>query len=188
MHWLHLRDHFPSPLLHMAASMILIMVPYVAVVLIWEHVWGRDTLVGCVLWERGFPHFCIPCSNGSRGGDMATKTKHLSLYEVGHEISWSTWAMTLLNHWEKLFYEFPCHVLKHQLGKLRCDHLGNYWYLSYLHETFSILLTWMPYDDDSLFIIYGMICTTMIHKVGGKIFGDPVFFLPLGGNTFAAQE
>ena len=29
LHWLHLRDHFPSPLLHMAANMILLMVPLV---------------------------------------------------------------------------------------------------------------------------------------------------------------
>ena len=34
MRWLHMRDHYPSPLLHMEASMISIMIPYAEDVLI----------------------------------------------------------------------------------------------------------------------------------------------------------
>ena len=68
-----------------------------------------------------------------------------------------------------------------KLGKMHCE-------LSDLHETYINPLTWMPYDGDFLFIIYGMVWANMIHNVGGKIFGDPVSFLPLGGSNFAAQE
>ena len=34
LHWLHMRDHCPSPLLYMAASMILLMIPHAEDVLI----------------------------------------------------------------------------------------------------------------------------------------------------------
>ena len=185
-----MRDDFPSPLLHMASSMIIIVVPYVGVVLIFiGSMIGREThWLDLSLGKEIHHTFCTTSSKGSMGGDMATTKKHLFLYEVGHEIDWSTWAMTLINNWEKRFYELPCNVVQQQLGKLHCDHLGNCWYLSSLHETFNIPLTWMPYDDDFLFIICGMIWASMIDNVGGKIFGDPIFFLPLGGNIFAAQE
>ena len=65
MHWLQLRDHCPSPLLHMTASRVLIMVPYVDVFFI---------LVGSMI--GGMPHWldvslggeishiiCITCYN-----------------------------------------------------------------------------------------------------------------------------
>ena len=29
--------------------------------------------------------FCIACSNGNMRGDMATTSKHMFLYEVGHD-------------------------------------------------------------------------------------------------------
>ena len=51
----------------------------------------------------------------------------------------------------------PHDVLKHQLEKLHCNHLGNCWYLPALHETFNIFLIWMTYGDDVLFIIYEMV-------------------------------
>ena len=34
----------------------------------------------------------------------------------------------------------PYHFLKQQFGKLRCDHLGDYWYILVQHETFNISL------------------------------------------------
>ena len=90
----------------------------------WEHDWGRDTLVGLSFGEEDSHTFCITCSNGSMGDDMATTVKHLFLYEVGHKIDW------------------------------------------------------IPYDDQILFIIYGMVCANLIHNVGEEIFGDLVFILP----------
>ena len=112
--WLHLRDHCPSPLLHMETSMVLIMVPYVSFVLISirSMIGGETHWVDVSFGEEDSHIFCITCSKGSMGDDMATATKHLSLYEVGHEIDWSTWAMTLINHWEKIFYELSCHVVQ----------------------------------------------------------------------------
>ena len=36
--------------------------------------------------------FCITCSNGSMGGDMATIEKHLPFHEVGHGIDLMTYG------------------------------------------------------------------------------------------------
>ena len=38
----------------------------------------------CPFGKR-IPTFCIACSNGSMGGDMATIVKNLFPFEVGHE-------------------------------------------------------------------------------------------------------
>ena len=94
--------------------MILIMVPYVAIVLIFigSMIGGETHWLDVSFGEEDSHTFCITCSNGSMGGDMPTTAKHLFLYEVVHEIDWSTWAMTLLNYWEKRFYELPCHVVQ----------------------------------------------------------------------------
>lgn len=98
----------------MAASMVLIMVPYVVVILIFiGSMIGRETHWLDVSFGEEDSHiFCITCSKGSMGDDMAITTKHFYLYEVGHDIDWSTWAMILMNHWGKLFYELPCHVVQ----------------------------------------------------------------------------
>ena len=49
-------------------------------------------------------------------------------------------------------------------------------------------IDWIPYDDQVLFIIYGMVWASLIHNVGGQIFGGLVFILPLEGNIIAAQD
>ena len=44
MHWLHMRDHFTSPLLYMVASMTLVMIPYAKKVLnFFENMVGGET-------------------------------------------------------------------------------------------------------------------------------------------------
>ena len=74
----------------MAASMILIVVPYVFVVLtfIGSMIGGETHWLDVSFGEEDPHNFYITCSNGSMGGDMATTTKQLFLYEVGHEIYW----------------------------------------------------------------------------------------------------
>ena len=98
----------------MVAIMVLIMVPYVVVVLVFigSMIGGMAHWLVVSLGEEISHIVCITCSKWSIGDDMATKKKHLSLYEVGHEIDWSTWAMTPTLHWEKIFYELPCHVVQ----------------------------------------------------------------------------
>ena len=49
-------------------------------------------------------------------------------------------------------------------------------------------IDWMSYDDQVLFIIYGMVWASLIHNVGEEIFGGIVFILPLEGNIIAAQD
>ena len=136
LHWLHLRDHCPSPLLHMATSMMLIMIPFVDVVIIFSGsmIGGETHWLDVSLGEEISHTFCITCSKGSMGDDMATIVKHLLIYEVVYGIDL------------------------------------------------------IPYGDDFLFIIYGMVWASMIHNVGGKLFGDLVLFLPLEGNFIAAQD
>ena len=50
------------------------------------------------------------------------------------------------------------------------------------------MIGWIPYDDEFQLITYEMIWTSMIHSVGGEIFGGLIFILPLEGNYFAAQD
>ena len=82
---------------------------------------GETHWLDVSLGEEDSHAFCSTCSKGRMGDEMATTVKHLSLYEVGHEIN-------------------------------------------------------------------GMIWVNMIHNVGGKIFGGIRSFLPLEGNTIAAQN
>ena len=71
MRWLHLRDHCPSPLLHMVASMILIMIPYVSIVLIFIGIMirGETHWLDVSFGEEDSHTFCSTCSKGSMGGD-----------------------------------------------------------------------------------------------------------------------
>ena len=86
LHWMHFRDHFPSHLLHMAASMILIFSPYGSIVVVFmRSMLGRETHEVNVSFEGEIPHtICTKCSKGNMGYDMVTLIAHLSLYEVNH--------------------------------------------------------------------------------------------------------
>ena len=67
LHWLHLRDHCPSPLFHIAASMTLIMIPYAKGVLIFVgNMIGRKTnWLDVSLGEEISHAFCTTCFKGS---------------------------------------------------------------------------------------------------------------------------
>ena len=82
----------------------------------------------------------------------------------------------------------PHDDLTQQLERLRCIHLRNHWYHPKLHITFKIFLIWMPYGDEVPFILYGMVWANMLHDNRERIFGDPVFFLPLEGNLITTQD
>ena len=72
LRWLHLRDHFPSPLLHMAASMILNMVPYVDVVLIFvgRMLGGETHWLDVSLGNENSHTFYAPHFNRSMGDGL----------------------------------------------------------------------------------------------------------------------
>ena len=104
-----MRDHCPSPLLYMEASMVLLMIPHAEDVLIFVGgmVRGETHLLGVSLGE-GSPHFFYTtCSKGSMRNYMATIAYYLFLYDVDHMFCWSTWGMPLMRNWEDLFYGLP---------------------------------------------------------------------------------
>ena len=67
LHWLHMRDHYPSPLFYMAASMISIMIPYVEDVLIFvgSMVGGEIHWLDVSFGEVISHTFCTTCFKGS---------------------------------------------------------------------------------------------------------------------------
>ena len=79
--------------------MILIMVPYVFVVLIFigSMFGGEEHWLDVSFGKEDSHTFCITCSNGSMGGDMATIEKHFFIYEVGHEIDWMPYGGDFLS-------------------------------------------------------------------------------------------
>ena len=89
----------------MAPSIILIMVPYVDVVsiLIGRMIRGETHWMDVSFGEENSHIFCSTCSKGSMGYDMATTTKHLSLYVEGHEIDGMIWANMIHNVRGKIF-------------------------------------------------------------------------------------
>ena len=91
LRWLHLRDHCPYHLLHMAASMILSLALYDAIISIFmRSMVGREAhWMDVSLGRENLHIFCSTCSKGSVGDDMVTTTKHFSLYEVSHRIEWT---------------------------------------------------------------------------------------------------
>ena len=77
-----MRDPYPSPLLHMAAIMISIMIPYAedGIIFVGNMV-GRKTHWWDVSLGEEISHtFCTTCFRGSMGKDMATIVDHLFLY------------------------------------------------------------------------------------------------------------
>ena len=104
--WLHMREHIPSYLSQMAASMLLIIIPQAKYVLIFVGgiVGGKAHLLNVPLGE-GVPHsFCIACFHGSMRLCMATMIDHLSLCKVSHMF---VGDMPLICIGEEFFYGLP---------------------------------------------------------------------------------
>ena len=110
-----MRDHCPSPLLHMAASMTLIVIPYVDDVLIFvgNMIGGKAHWLDVSMGEEISHTFYASCFKGSMGDGIVTTIYHLFLYEVGHMIAWNTWDMPVINIWVEFFYELPCWKVIH---------------------------------------------------------------------------
>ena len=101
-----MREHIPSYLSHMAASILLVMIPQVEYVLIFVGgiVGGKAHLLNVPLGE-GVPHsYCIACFHGSMRFGMATMMNHLSLCKVSHML---VGDMPLICIGEEIFYGFP---------------------------------------------------------------------------------
>ena len=111
-----MRDHFPSHLLHMAASMILILVPYVAKFSIYVgSMFWRETHWMDVSFGKDDSHLvCSTCSKGSMGDSMVTIAKHLVHYEVSHMIDW----MPYDDDFQLITYEMVWASLFHNIGEI----------------------------------------------------------------------
>jgi len=59
---------------------------------------------------------------------------------------------------------------------------------NFIHHEVSHEVELIPYDDVFQLITYEMIWASLIYNIGGEIFGDLVFILPLEGNIIAAQD
>ena len=105
--WLQMRNHCPSPVLHMVASMTLIVIPYVDDVLI---IVG-DMIGGMTHWLDvsigNETSHTSSCFKGSMGHYMAAIVYHLFPYGVSHTIDLSLWGEPLMSMWEEFFYELP---------------------------------------------------------------------------------
>ena len=122
-----MRDHCPSPLLYMAAIMILLMIPHAEDVLIFlgGMVGGEAHLLDMSLGEESPYFFCTTCPKGSMRNYMATIAYHLFLYDVDYRFGWSTWGMPLMSNWEEIFYESPSWKVIHFI-----------WMIAWRGETF----------------------------------------------------
>ena len=82
--------YFPAPHETFSISFILllIMIPIAAIFLTtMGSMIGEEThWLNVFFWEEDSHTFCIACSNGRMGGEMATISKHLFPFEVGHVI------------------------------------------------------------------------------------------------------
>ena len=91
----------------MAASMILIMVPYVDdVLIIVGHMIGGKTHGLDVSIGNETSH-TSSCFRKSMGHYMAATLSHLFPYEVIHMVDLSLWEEPLMSMWEDFFYELP---------------------------------------------------------------------------------
>ena len=95
-----MRGHCTSPLIHMEASMTLIMIPYAEdQIFVGNMIGGETHWLDVSLGEEISHTFCTTCFKGSMEDDMATIGDHLFLYEVEHMIVWNTWDMPLMGNW-----------------------------------------------------------------------------------------
>ena len=115
MHQLHFRDHFPYPLPHMTASMVLIMVHYVVVVFLFVErmIGGMAHFMDVSLGGEISHIICIACSNGSMREHMATTTKHLFPFEVSHMIDWIPYG----GDYQLITYEMIWDNMFHNVGE-----------------------------------------------------------------------
>ena len=82
---MHIREHLPSHLPYMAASMILILIPYDGNVLIlWNMVGGEAHLLDVSLGEEAPHSFFTIFLHGSMRNCMVTMVDQLLLYGVSH--------------------------------------------------------------------------------------------------------
>ena len=82
-----MRNHSPTHLLHMAASMMLILAPYATIPILMRSMVGREThWLGVSLGGDESLSFCSECSKGSMIDVMATIPGQLLFYEVSHVI------------------------------------------------------------------------------------------------------
>ena len=77
---------------------------------------------------------------------------------------------------------------KQQLEKLHYTHHRDHMDHPHLHVTSRKFLIWMIYGGNVPFTLNGMSWASRIHDFGERIFGDPIFVLPLKGNLFVAQD
>ena len=99
----------------MVASMVLIMVPYVAVVLVFigSMIGGMTHWLDVSLGGEISHIVCIACSNGSMRGSMATIAKHFFFYEVSHRIDW----MPYDSDFQLITYEMIWANMFHNVGR-----------------------------------------------------------------------
>ena len=83
LRWLHMRDHYPSPLIHMEASMTLIVIPYVDDVLIFfGNMIGVKAHWLDVSMGNEISHtFYASCFKGSMGDGISTTVD--CLFKIG---------------------------------------------------------------------------------------------------------
>ena len=74
----------------------------------------------------------------------------------------------------------PCYFLKLQWGRLRCDYLGDCWYLPAPHETFSISLILMLIIIPFVYVVISF----MGNMIGGETHWVDVFFGEEDPHTF----
>ena len=153
--WFHLRDHCPSPLLHMAASMTLIMIPYAEIFLIfvWNMDGGKTHWLDVSLGKGISQTFCTTCFKGGMGCYMATMVDHLFLCEVSHMI---VWDIPLISIWQEFFYEFPSWEVIHFIWMIAWiwesfidDEIPHDYHHFYLEEAMDCLLYTSPSPRDS---------------------------------------
>ena len=159
--------------------------------------------LGVSLSGKNSHNFCSTCSNGSMGGDMATTTKCLFSFEVGHKIDIHPFYnhgkvldhVLLLLH-SSIYYTLvdvmnhghclPCNFLKLQWMRLQCILVRNCYHHVSSCKTFRKTLINMFHDDHVLFFMDGLFWASLFFTVGGTFFGGLFFTLPLEGNNFVA--
>ena len=99
----------------MAASMVLIMVPYVAIVFIFfgSMIVGMAHWLDVSLGGETSHIVCIACSNGSMREYVATTAKYLFPFKVSHMIDWMPYDGDL----QLITYEMVWASMIHNVGE-----------------------------------------------------------------------
>ena len=93
--WLHMRDHCPSPLLHMAAIMTLIVIPYVddVLIVVGDMIGGMTHWLDVCIGNETF--HTSSCFKGSMVHYMTATLHHLFLHGEIHMIDLCLWEEPL---------------------------------------------------------------------------------------------